>query len=391
MIIEKFDKFRQEVPLASKKIYLESASTGLIPNFIYNAVRHYIDERYYQGGDSTWVYDDGQICGTLDMMKRSKKAIGKMIGCDASEIFFGNNSSQLFTMIVEGLEFSENDNVVIPKGGWISNRFAWQKKEMEGLKIKYVEPNNGAISLDDIKKVCDENTRVLALTYVESATGYKINAKEIGAFCKEKGIIFAVDAVQALGVLPVDVKEENIDFLVGNDYKWMMNFCGTGYGYIERNLWDKIKHWGVGWMSDVDRFNTQKENLVIRNDAGRFEQGYPTTFGIYGLGLVAEKYNLLGKDDIYQYVMGLVQHLYERIYEIKDVELQYEFNKENRSAIVSLLIKKDKNITNSIFEEKNIIAHVRSFNDEYDLLRISLHYYNNTADVDKFCDVFVEG
>ena len=99
-------------------------------------------------------------------------------------------------------------------------------------------------------------------------------------------MLLAVDAVQALGVLNVDVARSHIDFLVGNDYKWMMNFCGTGYAYVSHKVRDMVKHWGAGWMSDTDRFDTRKEHISLRDDAGRFEIGHQNTGGIYGLGLI---------------------------------------------------------------------------------------------------------
>lgn len=388
MNTDKFKAFRNLVPLTKEWAYLETAGTGLIPDFIYDGVNAYQRDRYLVGGDSVWRYKDGACLGTLDMMERSKKALADMIGCSKEDIAFGQNSSQMFTLFTEGLDFKEGDNIVLQKNGWISNRFAWQMREKDGLTLKYIESVNGEISAASIIDLCDENTRVISMAYVESATGFRADIAELGKFCRENGIWLAVDAVQALGVLQVDVNKSKIDFMVGNDYKWMMNYCGTGYAYVSPMLRGKLKHWGAGWMTDDERFNTSKSVLRVREDAGRYELGYPTASGIYGIGMVAEKYNELGGKDIEDYVMGLMDYLYKKINSVDGVEILNIYDKINRASIANIIIDKKLGITDQKLKKAKIFAHVKDFNEYKQLTRVSLHYYNNEDDIDRLCKFF---
>lgn len=364
--------------------YFETASTGLIPDYVYDGVHRYMDGRYLFGGDSVWQYADGNVC-TLEMMQRSKKALADMIHGSAEDIAFGQSSTQMFTMITEGIDYATGENVVTVRDGWIGGRYAWQKRQAEGLEVRFVGAENGAVTPEMLIAECDENTRVVSVNLVESTTGYRIDIDKLGAWCSAHGVLLAVDAVQALGVLNVDVKRSNIDFLVGNDYKWMMNFCGTGYACVKPKVRAMIKHWGAGWMSDTDRFDTAKAHLDLRSDAGRFEIGHQSTDGIYGLGLVADQAVSLGQENIENYVMELADYFRQRARETDGVQLSYEFPRENCSQIVSIRLEPKVRVSAADFQAAKVYTRVGAADAEGRReIRVGLHYYNNRGDIDRF-------
>lgn len=380
-------EMRAHVPVTRRWAYLETSSTGLIPDFVYEGVRRYADARYYQGGDSLWEYDDGAV-GTLEMMRRSKKALAEMIHGSAEDIAFGQSSTQLFTLVTEGIDYAPEDNIVTVGGGWIGTRYAWQKRQAEGLEVRFVEPENGAVTPEMLIAACDERTKAISVNLVESTTGYRVDIDRLGAWCKAHDILLFVDAVQALGVLDVNIQRAQIDFLVGNDYKWMMNFCGTGYAYISPKLRQLIRHWGAGWMSDTERFNTGKKHLDLRPDAGRFEIGHQHNDGIYGLGLVAAQNTALGMDRIENYVLGLAEYFRQRVRETEALRLTYDFAPENCSQIISLRLDAALNVTDATLEAGGVFAKVRPTETVGEQeIRVGLHYYNNKEDIDRFFDV----
>lgn len=381
-MMDKFEDFRKCVPVACEKAYFETASTGLIPDFVYEGAKRYHDDRYMKGGDSLWQYGDENV-GTLEMMDRSKASLAGLLGCSKEEIAFGQSATQMFTMVTEGIEYGQKDNVVTIDKGFIGNRFSWQKRQDEGMEVRFAEPDNGVVTEEALMDLCDENTRAITVNYVESRNGYKMDVDRLGRFCKKNGILFFVDAVQAAGALDIDVRRSNIDFLVGNDYKWMMNFCGTGYAYVGPQVMKLITRWGAGWMSDTERFNTGKERLTIRQDAGRFEIGYPHVDGIYCMGLVADRYLTLGKKDIENYVCGLAEYFREQVEETEGIHLKYEIPDDNKSQIVTIAADAGFCAGNDYLEENGIIAHF----DDNMTMRLSFHIYNNRADIEKFIDL----
>ena len=385
------EEMRSRSPVTKEWAYLEIASTGLIPDFVYDGVRRYMDDRYYKGGDSIWAYPDASV-GTLGMWDRSKSAIGQMINGDPSCIAFGTSSTQMFTMVTEGIEYGPEDNVVALQDCWYGNRFAWQKRETEGLEVRYAYPVSGEVRLEEIAKLVDDHTRAVTVNLVESGTGYRVDIDAIGAFCKERDILLFVDGVQALGALQVDVQRSNIDFMVGNDYKWMMNFCGCGYAYISPRVNRLITRWGAGHMSDTERFNSAKSHLEQRADAGRFEIGYPNAAGIYGLGLTAMQYNLLGGANIEAYNLGLADYVRAQARATEGVRLTYDFAAENLSQIVSIKVSPEVRITDADFEAAKVFIHFRGTDENGDReIRVAFHYFNNREDIDRFFAVIRGG
>ena len=382
--IEKFRELRAHFPVVQEWAYFESAGTGLVPDFVYEGERRYIDSRYRCGGDSFWQYEDGLV-GTLEMMQRSKEALARMIHSSAENLAFGQSATQMFTIVTEGIDYEPEDNIVTVEGGWIGSRFAWQKRQSEGLDVRFVQTEKGVITAQMLIDACDEHTRAIAVNLVESTTGYRVDIDRLGRWCRSNHILLFVDAVQALGVLNVDVQRSNIDFMVGNDYKWMMNFCGTGFAYMSPQVHKLVKHWGVGWMSDEDRFNMSKEHIDIRSDAGRFEIGHQHTDGIYGLGLVADRNRKLGVPHMEAYVLDLADYFRQCVRETPGVHLTYDFPSENNSQIISLQLEPSVPVTTEDFRAAKVFTQIRE-PDEDGLreIRVGLHVYNNREDVDRF-------
>lgn len=378
---------RGQFPVALEWAYFDTASTGLIPDFVYDGVRRYIDARYLCGGDSVWQYGGESVC-TLEMMRRSKQALADMIHGSAEDIAFGQSSTQLFTLITEGIDYAPGDNVVTVRDGWAGGRYAWQKRQADGLEVRFVESRDGAATSQMLIDACDGHTRVVSVNLVESDTGYRIDIDALGEWCREHDVLLAVDAVQALGVLNVDVTRSNIDFLVGNDYKWMMNFCGTGYAYVSPKVRSMVRHWGAGWMSDTDRFDTKKEHIELRKDAGRFEIGHQTISGIYGLGLAASQAVELGPENIEAYVLELAAYFRQRSAKARGVELRYEFPEENCSQISVIRLLPELSVTDADFNEAKVRVSMGVPDAEGRReIRIGLHYYNNREDIDRFFSV----
>lgn len=381
--LEQLERERARFPVLQNTAYLETAGTGLIPDYVYEGVKKYQDDRYLIGGDSRW----GEGKGTLAMIAEAKENLAGMINASPEDLAFGNNSSQMFNLFVNGIDLKKGDNVVLTEGGWIGTRYAWQLQESYGVELRYVKPIRGVVTPQMLFEKCDRRTRAVSVNYVESTTGFRVDAAEIGAWCRRKGIWFAVDGVQALGILSVDVERDQIDFLVGNDYKWMMHYSGLGYAYIHPKLRERLHHWGAGWMSDVERFNTSKEHLVLRRDAGAYEQGYPTVSGIFALGMVADHYLNLGGKRLENYMLDFVERACEELEKIPGVSVWNKYERKNRSTIVVVLLSKELQVTQEKLDRAHVAAHVQdgAFYGADQSMRISFHYYNNWEDVKALC------
>ena len=286
---------RSLFPALQNSVYLESASTGLVPEYVYQVVNDYQNSRYLTGGDSFWGPD--QI-DSIRMIEHSKQVLSHMMNCDATEITFGSNTSDVLSYFTSNVVIPGGSNVVIPENLFLSGKYLWQIREEEGLEIRYVPVRVGRIDEEELLEMTDENTLAVHVDLVCSGTGYRIDAERIGEYCRTHGIWFIVDAAQGLGALRVDSKALNADLIAGNNYKWMQGYCGCGFGYIRKEMQDALKQRAAGWMSDQYRFIQDSDRIQLRSDAERFVLGYPNVAGIYALSCVAEKYLELGGEKI---------------------------------------------------------------------------------------------
>ncbi len=385
-MVQTIREMRGHIPALQKQAYLETASTGLVPDFIYDMARHYQAERYLKGGDSTWIYEDGQVLGSVAMIERSRRAVAAMIGGEARNICFGGSSSQLYSIVTAAIRLEPGDNVVLPENGWAGGRFAWQLRAKDGVEVRYAKRGPHGVTPEDYIRCCDGRTKVVGVNYVESSTGQRFDMETLGACCAERGIITAVDGVQALGVLRIDVKKENIDLLVGNDYKWMMNFCGTGYACVSDRLLGIARNRQAGWFSAENPFNVEKPDYIPKEGAGQFEQGFPNTPGVCGLGMIAEQYAALGGEHIERTALELARYLRARVERIPGVFPLYDLPEEACSAIVWLGLERP--LTQEQLRAAGIALELRhAAGGAAQTVRAALHYYNNRDDVDRLCDL----
>ncbi|MGN0659787.1 MAG: aminotransferase class V-fold PLP-dependent enzyme [Emergencia sp.] len=374
---------RNNFPAAENSDYLLSAATGLVPSYVFEGINRFQEARYRTGGDSVW---DGGLT-SLEMMDKSRASIASMLNCEAEDIVFGMNTSHIMSMYSANVEFAPGANVVVPENLYNSGKFMFQVREREGLEIRYAKTKNGLVSAENIIAQIDSRTIAVACALVDNETGQRIEAEKIGEYCQKSGVFFILDCAQACGALKVDVKELHADLAAACDYKWMMNYFGTGFGYMSRRMREALHVKSAGWMSDAYRFEYDMQVLTPRDDGGMFDIGYPNMPGIFGLGLVAEKYCELGGDRIQQYIFMLRERLIERLNRMDAVTFPYMLSEDQYSQIVRMEVPADTGITEEKMKAQGIMCSVGGQNTDGKIsVRVGIHYYNNEKDIDSFTD-----
>jgi selenocysteine lyase/cysteine desulfurase len=249
---------------------------------------------------------------------------------------------------------------------------------MEGVEVRFVQEVEGRLPFEGIHALVDDRTRVVSLSFVEFTTGFRNDLKRIGNLCKERGIVFVVDAIQGLGALRLDVKEMGIDFLAADGHKWLMAPEGAGIFYARHEAMDKLSVKEVGWASVINKEDYLDYNFTLRPDATRFECGSLSTVCIYGLKGALEVLLEAGIDKIESRIMELTDHLYEGLME-KGYSIYSSRREGEASGIVSFYSTRHNNlkIWNAL-REKGIILSLRD-----DRLRASPHFYNTHEEIDR--------
>jgi selenocysteine lyase/cysteine desulfurase len=227
----------------------------------------------------------------------------------------------------------------------------------------------------------DERTRLLSISSVEFNSGFRNDLTRIGAFCKEKGILFFIDAIQSLGVLPMDVKRDHIDFLAADGHKWMLSVEGLGGFYISRAVLEKVRPVMVGWDSVANAGDFLNYDFTLRPDAKRFEEGSFNVMSIHGWGAALELFHEVGIDNIEKRVLELGDCILEELRR-RNFKILNSTHPQERSGIVSFTGDLDFENLESGMRQNDVSLTVRG-----GTARLSPHFYNTEDEIEKIFDL----
>lgn len=374
----KFNRERWHYPVLDRYTYLDTPTTGLIPQYACDAMNTYLQNRTDLAMDIDdyhwqWEYSDDV-----------RNEIAAMIGGESGdEIAFGQNSSSLFNIFCNGLTFEKGDNVVIYENAFPAMTYVWLNlKEQLGLEVRVAGAVNGETAPESLFSLADEHTKAVTVCHVDSGTGYRHDLKAIGTWCREHRIPFGVDATQACGAMKLDVKDMKIDFLTTSAYKWLQGIQGIGFAYIRKEFINTLKQSEMGWANVHDRINGEPFELIISKKAGRFENGGLPAVGLYGLHETVKAYMRLKGGDIEEYILDLTDYLYSEVGKTEGLSISFPHDRQHRSGLVSLKLPEGLGLTESRLRESGIRARLQG----QDRMRVGLHYYNNRQDIDCLMD-----
>ncbi|MDY0257223.1 aminotransferase class V-fold PLP-dependent enzyme [Gudongella oleilytica] len=374
MDTSKFEKIRlEQYPLVQKYTYLDTSTTGVFATRSRDAMVDFIDDRYSEGMDMYDFVDSWKHADAL------RETAAKVINADASEIFFSASSSEMLNVFTNGIELKENANIITTDLAFPSTVYNWFNRVGEE-NVRFAKSENGQPPAEKLFDLVDENTAVIALCMVENTSGWYHDIKTIGEFCKSRGIYLVLDATQCICAMKIDVVEMHIDFLAVSSYKWLGGVFGVGFSYVSNRILDKISPKYVGWTGNKNRTDHSRYNLDLSDGANRFETGSLNWAGLRGLEESLNIYLELGKDDVEEYILSLVDYLYEKVSGSKVLSLVGPFPRERRSGIVYIKFPIEWKLNDRILRENGIRAHATNSGT----IRVGIHFFNNKEDIDKF-------
>jgi len=309
-----------------------------------------------------------------------KKSFAKLVGAAKDEIAFVPNTSTGLNITAHMLEYPSGSNIVTTDLEYPSVVYPWLGRRL-GAKVRYVKNVNGKILLDDVEKAVDDNTVALAISHVEYTNGFRHDLRSLAEIAHKHGAYFIVDAIQSAGVIPIDVKRDDVDFLTAGCYKWLLGPAGAGFLCVRRELVEKFEPPFIGWASvKPEVFETidfwDIWTLKLSETAARFEVGCPSIYSL--IGAIASLQLLLdvGISNIEKCVLALTSRLIEAVKE-RRLKLQTPEEQEYRSGIVNFLIDKPKRRVKRL-SRKGIIVSARAHG-----IRVSPHFYNTEEEIDQ--------
>jgi selenocysteine lyase/cysteine desulfurase len=364
--------YREEFPVTELYTYFNHASVGPLPLRTARAMQNLAEDVMRHGAIH---YPEWLL-----VLDRLRRAAGRLIGCDGSEIAIVKNTSEGLSAIANGLEWQAGDVVVGIEDEFPANYFPWQRLQGRGVDVRWLTLRDGRIELDEIDRAC-EGARLLAISYVQYVSGFRIDLAAVGEICRRRGVLLVVDAVQGLGPFPIDVKKSGIHALAASGHKWLLGPEGCGILFVDRELMPQVEPYEFGW-TNVAGWQTYSRDPALRSDAARYECGTLNTIGTYGLAESLELFLEVGVDRMAHHIEQLVVRLLAGAAE-KGYRPLAARTTDSGSGIVS--IRKEGVDSEEVVQrlsKHGVITSLRA-----GCIRASPHFYATDEDVDRFVEL----
>ncbi len=366
------ESYRGEFSVTKNYIYLDHAGVAPVSLRVSRAVEKFTTDATESGAFSYKLW--------MDRVEEIRKKSALLIGAELEEIAFVKNTSHGISIVAEGLDWVEGDNLIVYEKDFPSNIYPWLNLQRKGVEVRFIPSRGGRILIEDIEGLIDSRTKLLTVSSVQFSSGFRIDLKRVGKLCQRKGVLLFVDAIQSLGVIPMDVKQFHVDFLAADGHKWLLSPEGTGVFYCRDKLAERLNPSLVGWKGVQNESDYDRIDFRLKVSALRFEEGSLNVMGIFALGAAIELLLEVGINRIQTRVLELGD-LIIRESEKRDFQVRTPKRKEERGGIISIFGNFDPTSAKDKLRADGIMVNVRG-----GAIRISPHFYNTEYEVLRFFD-----
>jgi selenocysteine lyase/cysteine desulfurase len=294
-------KYRDQFPVTERLIYMNHAAVAPLCRRAADAMQHLALDALNFGSEHYQKW--------METYHGLRVSTGRLINAEPGEIAIVKNTSEGIATVAIGLSWKRGDIVVAFEEEFPANFYPWKRLEAEGVEVRWLSIFD---DLDRIDAAC-KGARMLAISYVQYLSGYRVNLQAIGEICARHGCFFLVDAIQGLGAFPIDVRAAKIDALAADGHKWLLGPEGCGVLYVRREVQDEIEPIEFGWTNVAKYYDYASREMALRPDAGRYECGTLNTIGCYGLGASIDFLLEVGVENIAPAVQALGDHVWEGV------------------------------------------------------------------------------
>jgi len=361
------ERYRRQFPITKNHIYLDHA--GVAPASL--RVKTAIDAFLAESAEGAafhyprWTQRIAEV----------RKLCAQLVNAGEDEIAFIKSTSHGLSLVAEGMDWQSGDNVLFCERDFPSNIFPWINLKSKGVDARAIPSRGGLIQIEDIERLMDARTRLIAVSSVQYSNGFRMDLKRLGALCRKTGVLLCVDAIQSLGIIPMDVRDFNIGFLAADAHKWLLGPEGIGIFFCRRDLVQSLRPPLVGWKSVQSEFEFDHPVLRLKNDAQRFEEGSQNVIGIFGLGAALDLILEVGIPNIEERVLDLGDQIIEKA-KNRGLTILTPLHREERGGNITIAGKIDPAAARDALREQGIMVNVRGGG-----LRLSPHFYNTAEDI----------
>lgn len=367
-----WSSFRAQFPVTARWAFLDHAAVAPLPAPAVRALNDYAQSLAANGITAFREW--------FARLTHVRRLAAQLINAkNPDDVYFVPNTTHGIGVVAEGFPWRAGDNVVLAAEEYPSNQYPWMNLAHRGVEVRVVPSRGNRILIDDVRAAMTDRTRVLTVSAVEFASGFRHDLDALGELCRARDVFFFVDAIQALGAFPVDVQRTPIDALSADGHKWLLGPEGAGIGYVRAEWVDRLHPIGVGANSVVNPWAFSTIDFRLKPHAGRFEGGAYNMPGVTALGASLELLLGAGGGAIERRVTELTDHLCDRAASLGWTVFSSCAEGE-RSGIVSL--------THPELPADEVMSRCKAagvaVNSRAGRVRVSPHAYNTTDEIDRF-------
>ncbi len=301
----------------------------------------------------------------------------------ADDIALLKSTSEGLSVVAYGIDWQPGDNVVTSRQEFPSNRIVWESlRGRYGIEVRLADLDRVTTPEDALIALVDNNTRLLATSSVQYASGLRMDLERLGTFCRARHIMMCIDAIQSLGAVPFDAQKSQADFVVADGHKWMLGPEGVAIFYCHPRHRDSLILNQFGWHMVADRHNYDRMDWSAAADARRFECGSPNSLGVHALQASLSLLLEIGIETIHKNVVSNIQYLNELI-DYLGLECITPRRQNRRAGIITFRhTDKDNRIIYKRLKEQGILCAYRAGG-----IRFSPHFYTSRDDLERTSDI----
>jgi len=361
-----------EFPLSEELIYLNHAAVAPWPKRTSEAVIAFAEQntRYGSHFYLDWMAKETELRTQFQILINAPSA---------DDIALVKNTSEALSFVAYGLTWQAGDNIVSSNEEFPSNRLPWQSLANQGVEFRQADLSSANTLEEALFALVDKHTRLLTISSIQFASGLRMDLVKIGEFCRQRGILFCVDAIQSLGAVQFDVLACHADFVMADGHKWLFGAEGLGVFYTSPAAREQLKLTQYGWHMMQDTHNYENKPWQIHPTARRFECGSPNMLGIHALSASLSLLLEIGMETVEALVLKNAEIVRAEIANNEQLVLISSAYSPLKSGIV---VFKHHSVANEVLyqhlQANGVVCALRGGG-----VRFSPHFYNSQQEIAK--------
>jgi cysteine desulfurase / selenocysteine lyase len=370
---------REDFPGLAELTYLNTASVGLVPAPVQRRAEEFDRDVAVRG--TVALDEEAEIA----VFEGTRASAARLIGARPDEVAITASATLALGQIAWFLRPGRGDNVVSVDLEFPSSTYPWLRvAEDTGAEVRLVQRRDepAGLSFEDVAALVDRRTRVVCVSHVQYATGHRLDPASLAALAHEHGAVLVLDASQSAGAVPIDVRADDVDFLVATSYKWLCSSFGAAICYVREELLADFRPPLVGWRSAEVPYALDAVDMRLPPSARKLEFSTSGYGAGVALGAAIEYFLGVGIDRVLAHDLELATRLRGGLEEL-GAEVLTPADDERRIGIVTARYPgKDGEAVAASLNERGVVVSPR-----FGSTRYSVHAFNDESDVDRALEV----